>query len=210
MKQAIAIAALLLVGITTSNAQLRFGIKAGLNLANINFEGDYDEIDTKTIPSFHAGPVIEFGITENIGIGSGLIVSGKGFKVEEEILGEKLKSTSNPIYLQVPVTLNYSNSGFFAAIGPYVGFGLFGNTKSEGFGDDETDSIEFGNTENDDYGPLDFGASIEAGYGFGALRITASYGLGLANVIPKDVTDLIDEKATHNVIGVSAAYLFGK
>ncbi|MDO8366160.1 MAG: porin family protein [Saprospiraceae bacterium] len=190
------------------NAQLSFGIKAGLNLANINYDGE--GFDPKILPSFHAGPIIDFGITENIGIGSGLIVSGKGFKLEEEILGEKFKSSSNPIYLQVPVTLNYSNGGFFAAVGPYVGFGLFGNAKNDLSGKDETEALEFGNTVEDDYSPLDFGASVEAGFGFGAFRITASYGLGLANIFPKDTADFLDDKATHNVIGVSAAYLFGK
>ena len=58
---------------TTTNAQLTFGVKAGLNLANVNFDGE-EEADTKILPSFHAGAIVEFGITENIGIGSGLMV----------------------------------------------------------------------------------------------------------------------------------------
>ena len=135
------------------------------------------------------------------------MVSGKGFKLEED---DDFSYKSNPIYLQVPVTLNYNNSGFFAAVGPYIGFGLFGNDKLEFAGEEESEAIEFGNTEEDGYSPLDFGASLEAGYGFGAFRVTASYGLGLANIIPKDVADEFDEKATHSVIGISAAYLFGK
>jgi len=208
LNSVLAVAALFLCGLTTTNAQLTFGIKAGLNLANINYDGE--DLDTKMLPSFHAGPIVEFGITENIGIGSGLLVSGKGFKIEEEFLGETITASSNPIYLQVPVTLNYSNSGFFAAVGPYVGFGLFGNSKAEAGGEKETEALEFGSSEEDDYSALDFGASLEVGYGFGPIRVTASYGLGLANVIPKDIVDITDEKATHSVIGISAAYLFGK
>lgn len=208
LKQALMIVALTLIGISSAHAQLKFGIKAGLNLANINYDGDV-EVDTKILPSFHAGPIIEFGITENIGIGSGLLVSGKGFKLEEEFLGEKIKSTSNPIYLQVPVTLSYNNSGFFAGVGPYVGFGIAGKVKNEGGGEKDSESLDFGSTEDDDYGSLDFGAGLEVGYGFGAIRISASYNLGLMNVIPKDIADDTDEKAMHNVIGISAAYLFG-
>lgn len=208
LNSVLAAAAFFLFCITTSNAQLTFGIKAGLNLANINYDGE--DLDTKMLPSFHAGPIVEFGITENIGIGSGLIVSGKGFKIEEEFLGETFTAKSNPIYLQVPVTLNYSNSGFFAAVGPYVGFGLFGNSTAEGGGEKESDALKFGSTEDDDFSALDFGGSLEVGYGFGAFRVTASYALGLANIIPKDYADEFDEKATNNVIGISAAYLFGK
>ena len=204
-KQTFLIAALLLVGISNSHAQLKFGIKAGLNLANINYDGE-DEVDTKILPSFQVGPVIEFGITDNLGIGSGVLVSGKGFKIEED----GFKAKSNPIYLQVPVMLNYTNSGFFAAVGPYVGFGLFGNTTSEFGGDKETEAIDFGNTDEDGISPLDFGAGLELGYGFGPIRISASYNLGLANIIPKDIADDTDEKATNNVIGISATYLFGK
>ncbi|MFN0175814.1 MAG: porin family protein [Saprospiraceae bacterium] len=209
LNSVLAVAAFFLFCITTTNAQLTFGVKAGLNLANINYDGD-EELDTKMLPSFHAGAVVEFGITENIGIGSGLMVTGKGFKLEEEFLGETLKATSNPIYLQVPVTLNYNNSGFFAAVGPYVGFGLFGNAKVEAGGEKETESLEFGSSDEDDYSALDFGASLEVGYGFGPIRVSASYGLGLANVIPKDLADITDEKATHAVIGISATYLFGQ
>lgn len=201
------LAALLFCFIGTANAQLTFGIKAGLNLANINYDGE--DLDTKMLLSFQAGPIVEFGITENIGLGSGVLVSGKGFKIEEEFLGETITATSNPIYLQVPVMFQYNNSGFFAAVGPYVGFGLFGNTKAEGGGESESESIDFGSSDEDDYGSLDFGGSVEVGYGFGPVRVSAAYNLGLANVIPADIRDVTDEKATHNVITISAAYIFG-
>lgn len=207
MFKAIAIAILFLFGINTINAQLSFGIKAGLSLANINYDGE-EAVDTKILPTFHAGPIIEFGITDNLAIGSGLLLSGKGFKIEEEILGEKITATSNPLYLQLPLTLQYNNSGFFAAVGPYVAFGIAGNTKSEGLGESDTEAIDFGNKEEDDYSPLDFGAGLELGYGFGPVRISASYNLGFSNIIPKDYADFSGDKATHNVIGISAAYMF--
>lgn len=203
------IAALFLFGITTANAQLKFGLKAGLSLANINYDGE-DGDETEFLPTFHAGPIVEFGITESIGVGAGALLSGKGFQIKDEFLGEKFTSKANPLYLQIPVMLQYKNNGFFAAIGPYVAFGIGGKVKTEVAGETDSEPIDFGNSELDGFSPLDFGAGLELGYGFGPVRVSAAYNLGLANVIPKDYADASGEKATHTVIGLSAAYLFGK
>ena len=191
-------AVLLLFMFNSASAQTRFGVKAGLNLANIS--GD-DTEDTKMLPTFLIGGQAEFGLSDNLGLGVGLQLSGKGFKldVQDETFASK------PFYLQVPVQLIYRNSGFFAGAGPYVGFGLFGKNT----GGDEDENLKFGNTIEDSYAPLDFGAGLELGYEFSSLRVTASYNLGLSNIIPKDVADAFDSSAKHNVIGISLAYLFG-
>lgn len=180
--------------IVTASAQ-RFGVKAGLNLATIT--GDVE--DAKTLATFMVGGVVEFDFTDNLGLGVGLQLHGKG--VKEDFGDEDLKA--NPLYLQVPIQIQYRNNGFFAGVGPYVGFGIAGKLKSGEF----SESIEFGNGEDDTFAPLDFGAGVEVGYEFGALRATASYNLGLSNIIPGDVAG--DDSAKNNVIGISLAYLFG-
>ncbi len=182
---------------TSASAQVRFGVKAGLNLANVS--GDVN--DTKMLPTFMVGGQAEFGLSDAIGLGVGLQLQGKGFKVD--VGGDN--ATTSPMYLQVPVYLTYRNSGFFGGVGPYVGFGIAGKSK---FGGESTD-ISFGSSENDDFSSLDFGAGLELGYEFGALRATASYNLGLSNAIPKDQADAFDVSAKHNVIGIALAYLFG-
>lgn len=187
-------AALLLVCISSASAQ-RFGVKAGLNLATIT--GDVE--DVSMLPTFMVGGVAEFDFTDNVGLGVGLQLHGKGAKQD---FGEE-DLTVNPLYLQVPIQVQYRNNGFFAAVGPYVGFGIAGKFKAGDF----DESIDFGNTEDDDFAPLDFGAGVELGYEFGSLRATASYNLGLSNIIPSDVAG--DESAKNNVIGIALAYLFG-
>lgn len=200
-------AALLLSFITTASAQVRFGVKAGLNLANISFK-DFGELEPSTsmLPNFMVGGQVEFDFSENLGLGIGVQLNGKGAKSEFEFLGETIESKVNPMYIQVPVMLQYRNSGFFAGVGPYAGFGLFGKAKSDGADDED---LSFGNSVEDDFAPLDFGAGIELGYEFGSLRATASYNLGLANAIPKDQREGTDASAKHNVIGIALAYLFG-
>ncbi|MBK8196003.1 MAG: PorT family protein [Lewinellaceae bacterium] len=185
---------------STGFSQVRFGVKAGLNLANIS--GD-DVGDTKMLPTFLVGGQAEFGLAENLGLGVGLQLSGKGFKVSDDFLEEDLKYSV--MYIQVPVLLQYRNSGFFAGVGPYVGFAISGKAKAGG----ESISLEFGNTEDDDLAPLDFGAGLELGYEFSNIRATASYNLGLANIVPKDIADAEDVSAKNTVIGIAVAYLFG-
>ncbi len=189
--------ALLMSAATSVSGQVRFGVKAGLNLANIS--GDIT--DTKMNPTFMVGGQAEFGLSDALGLGVGLQLHGKGFKIDLD--GEN--ATSSPLYIQVPVYLMYRNSGFFGGVGPYVGFGVGGKSKFSG----ESQSISFGSTVDDDFSSLDFGAGLELGYEFGSLRASASYNLGLSNVIPKDAASGFDISARHNVIGIALAYLFG-
>ena len=217
MKKHLFLLLLLAASLATSthlNAQVKFGVKAGLNLANINSGGDedvLDGLDPKMTPTFLVGGVVEFGLTENIGIGTGVQLSGKGFKLEEEDEFGKYSIRSNPLYLQVPVSINYQNNGFFASFGPYLGFGVGGKNKETFDGESDTYDVEFGDGSNEDdlYSPLDYGLTLELGYAVaGAVRLSASYQLGLANALPKTFKDE-GYKVNHQVIGVAATYLFG-
>lgn len=189
----------------TSAFAQRFGVKAGLNLANVNYQPEPEE-DFKMLPTFNVGGVAEFDFSENMGIGVGLQLAGKGSKAEDS--GFEVKF--NPMYLQVPVNVYYRNSGFYAGVGPYIGFGLFGNYTLSFMGDEETESIEFGNDVDDDFAPLDFGLGFEVGYHVIApLRISLSYDLGLMNILPQDIQDIDDEfSLRNNVLGINVAYFF--
>lgn len=197
-----------------SFAQVSFGVKAGLNLANVSISGS-DEIEAindykKMLFTFQVGGVAEFGITDNLGVQAGLLLVGKGFKVDINDAGVDAKGSSSPMYLQVPVNLLYKGSGFYLGAGPYVGFGLFGTNKDLLASSGDSDSINFGSDVSDDYSALDFGLNIEAGAALSnGLRIGAGYALGLANAIPGDAADLGDDKIKHGVISVNIAYMFG-
>ncbi len=195
---------LFLLGATMDSfAQARFGVKAGLNMASQNYDNFGFEPDTKMYLTFMAGVVAEFDFSESFGFGTGLQYHGKGVKYDGGVLGEQTVSTN---YLQVPFQFQFRKNGFFAAAGPYVGFAINGQF------DDGTDKedINFGNEEDDDFGPLDYGVNLEVGYQFSDnLRLTGSYSLGLANIIPSDAQDLLDDATVNNsVIGLAVTYLF--
>lgn len=194
---------LLLIGasLNTASSQMRLGAKAGLNLANLN--GDEELLgETGMLTTFMAGLVLEFDFSDNLGLGTGLQYQGKGAKLED--LDDSKVSLG---YLQIPVQLQYRNNGFFAAAGPYFAFGIAGTVEVLG----ESEDIEFGNDEDADWSPTDFGLNFELGYEFGSLRATASYGLGLANGVPEEQRDFLDDATIkHSVIGIALTYLFGQ
>ena len=192
---------------TVAFAQVNFGVKAGLNLATMNLKGEFaDEIKDlkKSLLTFQVGGVLEFNLTDNIALQPGLMLVGKGLKLEE---GDA-KATTNPIYLQVPVLVLYKQQMFYIGAGPYVGFGLFGKAKEEFAGEKESNDLNFGNGEDDDFAPLDFGLLLEGGVILNQIRIGAGYGLGLSNVYPSDARG-DDDSAKHGIISLNVAYMFG-
>lgn len=224
--------------INAASAQVRFGAKAGLNLAGIAYSDDYridagsiseGVLSTGIIPAFHVGGLVEFDLWNNVGLSAGLQLSMKGGsrKISGNLLGEDYTSTSTarPVYVQLPVIFYYRNNSFFVGAGPYAGIGVAGKvstkTKGAGTGEKRSRDIKFDNEQGinlHDNGaslaPVDYGAGIELGYEFGSIRVSASCNLGLANVLPENAANEgkstgRDYKNTHNVIGVSVAYLLG-
>ncbi|MCC7504983.1 MAG: PorT family protein [Saprospiraceae bacterium] len=198
------IGALLFGCLNFAAAQVNFGFKAGLNLANVNFSEEFDDlVDPKMLITFQAGVIADINISEHIAIQPGLLLVGKGFKIDDDLSG---KGSSNPMYLQVPVNVLYKGNMFYVGAGPYVGYGLYGKVKQDGFDDQD---LNFGSEVDDDYAALDFGANIEAGVDLGMIRVGAGYALGLANIFPADFREGSDISAKHGVISVNVAYMFG-
>lgn len=200
------IGALLFGCLNFAAAQVNFGVKAGLNLANLSYSDEFEDPDTKMLITFQVGAIADIDISDNFAIQPGLLLVGKGARQEDSDLD--FKASVNPMYLQVPVNFLYKGDMFYVGAGPYAAFGLFGKTKVEFAGEEDSEDLSFGNAEDDDLAALDFGANIEAGVTLGQIRIGAGYALGLANVIPSDVRG-DDESARNGVISVNVAYMFG-
>lgn len=213
-------------------AQTRFGLKAGYNHASMPLSDDYSAIlefveaadfENQSLSAYHAGMVVEFGFGGNFGLGTGLQLSVKGGKrvFNGVVLNVPYTRTRNimPMYLQVPLALTFQSGGFYAGAGPYGGFAIAGKSKTkidyDGSSTKESEDLEFGKEEDKDFSQWDYGVGFELGYEFfGNLRLSGSYQLGLANILPADAVELAsdhegDWAAKNNVIGVSLTYLFG-
>jgi hypothetical protein len=176
-----------------TNAQT-FGIKGGLNLANMILKDDDETYsnDYNMNPGFHLGLTVDVPLNDFLSFEPGLLLTTKGMKYEDEIFEVDMKAKVNLYYLDIPLTLKASYAlgeglKMFGAIGPYVDFGMSGKAKitTEYQGDKETEEvdIEWGSDEDDDdLKRLDMGLTFGGGVEINSIMIGISYDLGLSNI----------------------------
>jgi len=191
---------------TKSFAQVKYGVKAGLNFANINEKSSLgSDNDGKTSKiGFHFGGTAEFPASEAVSVQTGLLFSSKGYK--SSYLG--VSSTMNVNYLEIPINTIYKieigSSKLCLSAGPYLGYAVSADEKS---GDAEVD-IKIGSGDEDYYKALDYGLNIGAGVELNdKITIGLQYGLGLANI--SSYTEY-GTSAKNNVFGISVGYMFGQ
>ncbi len=199
-----------------ANAQT-FGVKAGLNLANMLSKDDDDTYsdDFKMNPGFHLGLAADFPITDFLSFEPGLLFMTKGMRFNQDILGFSVKGKLNLYYIDIPLNMKATfkagdNLKVFATAGPYIGLGLSGKAKSttvyQGEKETHSEDIKWGGDEDeDDFKRLDFGLTFGAGVEIKAISIGLSYDLGLANIssYKNDGT-----KISNRVLKLSVGYRF--
>lgn len=193
-------AALLLLGIGQANAQVRLGVKGGLNIASVHFSTDVLQSDNVT--GFQIGPMIE-GSLPLVGVGfdAAILYAQKGLETKT-VGGEK--TTLKNDYIDVPVNLKWKLGlpvvKVYLSAGPYVGFRVGGNKIWELPGS-MVDQVK---TKNFSAG-LNFGAGVEL---ISHLQVGLSYGLGLTNNYSMESLSLTKSDGKNRGWSVTAAILF--
>jgi|EndMetStandDraft_4_1072995.scaffolds.fasta_scaffold83913_1 hypothetical protein len=178
-----------LMAISVMHAQAQFGVKAGLNLASWGGD-DADDDAKKSLLGPYFGVFYNIKASEMFSIQPELVYSMQGVKYEDDPFKAKYALS----YLNLTPLLRYNNpSGFFAGIGPQIGFLLSGKYKEDG--EDDVDI-------KDELKGIDIGAAIALGYelksGFG---FYARYNHGFTTVVDDD-----DTKIFNRVIQVGVRY----
>ena len=118
----IIILAMGLIGATAANAQdVRFGVKAGLNLPNIiRIDGNDNVTSTKVNPGFNAGVTVDIPLTTGLAFTPEILFASKGYKGETS-LGEFTQTT---YFVDVPIlaSIKVAGSGLNIVVGPQVSF----------------------------------------------------------------------------------------
>ena len=237
MRKILTISAVAIATLFSSQAfsQLKVGGKAGLNLANQSFNFDDSDIEpaSKMKFGFHVGAAVEYGLTDDLAIQSGLLFTQKGFSYDlEDDLPDGTSVDGydrvNLSYLEIPISVAYKINDFQVYAGPYVAFGIAGKNKwdytletaagSEDFSDETSFKPVFGEVSDGDladdeqaFAAFDFGLNAGVGYQFGPMLVNAGYSLGLGNIAPaydSDDYDRADFKQNNRVITVSLTYFF--
>ncbi|WP_138434500.1 porin family protein [Winogradskyella algicola] len=197
------LAAFAVFAFASVNAQeVKFGAKAGVNLASIG--GDAEDVDART--SFHIGGVAEIVISDKFSVQPELLFSSQGAKSEyTEDFGEfgsfDVEEKIKLNYLNLPVMAKYYVAeGFSLEAGPQIGFLLSADAEVEVDGESEEEDVK------DEFKGIDFGLGFGAGYKLdNGLNFSARYTLGLAN-IAEDAGD--DFSIQNNVFQISVGYMF--
>jgi hypothetical protein len=175
------------------NAQVKFGVKGGVNIASVHFSDDV--IDPNNVTGYHIGPMIEAMIpVTGLGIDVAVLYSQKGLEFEDE----SMKTD----YIDVPVNLKWktgvSVAKLYVAAGPYLSF--------RAGGDKKWDLIE------SQIEAKSFGAGVNLGAGvelLNHLQVGVNYGIGLTDnysVNKVGLDDLNDGK--NRTWSITAAILF--
>lgn len=159
--------------VTASQAQVRFGVKGGLNLSGVSVD-DGNVLD-KNVTGFHIGPSLEALINNTFGLDVSLLYSQKGIKFKDG----KNTNTSKTGYAEIPVNLKYlftvsDNIKPYALAGPYINFKISG---------DDNIGTSYDNV-SEQWKAKSFGAGLNFGAGvqfFNFLQLGVNYGFSMTD-----------------------------
>ena len=196
-------------------AQVRYGLKAGAQVASIHYHLALPFTSTAPLPTFLIGALGEYETSKNLVLSAGLQVAGGGgiSKFEDAVDRYSIENRFSVLYAQLPVMARAQHRGFSVGAGLYAGMAFWGRKKiTSDFGNgpkvDRSD-IRFGTGEDANLARFDWGALAEAGYSFRNFRVAAHYWLGLANVLPEYYRSNGDS-AQNRAYGASLTYFLGE
>jgi len=188
----------LILGLTLTTVQaqdIRFGVKAGLNISNLSASDQSITVDYASKPGFQLGLTVDYRLWDDLYVLSGLELTQKGSSAELSLsnlfssaLGTLIKSkmTVNAYYLQLPLRIGYKlDLGFGSFVpqaGPYFAYGLGGKTTTDT--DVLSDLWNFSVNDDtfDNFKRFDCGLAVGVGLEVGKLGIAVGYDLGLVDI----------------------------
>ncbi|WP_033149477.1 porin family protein [Prevotella sp. RM4] len=202
MKKFFTLVVLLATMTVAAQAQVKFGVKGGLNLTNMKF--DNSAFDKSNQTGFFIGPTLNFTLPV---IGLGIDASALYDQRSAEVNDEKLKQQS----IQIPINLRYgfglgNTASIYIFAGPQFGFNV---------GDKKTNLLN----EALDWRMKDSSLSANVGLGLmllNHLQVSANYNIAMGTTgefdILKDVPDAawkqVTGKTKANAWQLSVAYFF--
>lgn len=195
------------VGISLpSQAQVKFGLKGGLNLTSMSFNENAVDNALKNKAGFFVGPTVKIGLpVTGLSVDASALYDQRESKMERDGQEATLKSQS----LQVPINIRYgvglgSVANLFAFAGPQFGFNL-GDKNKKILDDAANWTLRSSNVSAN----LGIGTTI-----LDHLQITANYNFALGKTGEVELWDAT--KQTWNAFTdgkasswqISAAYFF--
>ena len=129
MKKLVVVLMMALLMISPANAQVRLGIKGGMNLSKLTF--DKDVVSSNNRAGFFVGPIfyVDLPFLPGFGFDLAAIYDRKGTTMTAVIDDQKYEKKGYVQFLDVPIDVNYKISftrGFaiYGSMGPQFSFNL--------------------------------------------------------------------------------------
>lgn len=220
VKRKLLLLSLALLAGSCAFSQVRFGLKAGVNFADLKYEPKDQTSgtpDANSLASFNAGLIVDIPIVTGLAFQPGLMLEGKGSKVVHSGALGNFTQKVNPLYLEIPANFLFKpsiglNTKLYFGLGPYFAVGVGGRSSSDAqssVGSYYTDhTLQFGNGSDDDLKATDFGGNILAGFEFtNGLLVGAQYGMSFTNNAPSGNNNA-PKILRNKVLSFSVGYLF--
>jgi hypothetical protein len=186
-----------------ASSQSKFGIKGGINLANIFAEQEGVSISFQNNLGLVGGLVYTSPVSEKFDIQTELLFVQKGFAISIPTFGNT-ETTIN--YIDVPILGKFKfgngNSKFFLNLGPNFGYAISGNTSFDG----NKDKIEF----DEDFKRFDLGLNVGGGIEINATNSTffleARYNVGISQI--NEQLEIDDPKIKNKGISFTIGMFF--
>lgn len=195
----------------SSNAQTSYGVKAGLNLANL--ASSAEGFESKARIGFHIGGYAEFALSDKFSFLSELVYSSQGAKEEDfetaEYMGEtytsSYKAETKLNYINIPVLAKFKpTESFYLAAGPQIGLLLGANTEwSYSYSDSSGSESDSGDEDIKEFlNSTDIGVAIAAGYELeSGLNFGLRYNYGLTDIVDESDGDAIKNSTIQVSVG---------
>ncbi len=198
--------ALLSIIANAQEEKVRFGAKAGLNIAN-QLGDEFLFSETKSRTGFHIGLLVEAPVTEKLAFSPELIYSSQGFRLNavtfDNFFGAlNIESTVKLDYINLPIMAKYYIAkGLSLQAGPQIGVLVSAKSEGSAFG------IKTGMDIKDFVETIDYAFNFGLGYQLDiGLFFDVRYNRGLGNINDGNGSSVPENQ--NGVFQLSAGYKF--
>lgn len=167
----------LVLCVSSAQAQIHYGVKAGLNMATMDFEANIVG-DIGSVTGFYAGAFVNMNLTDRLAVQPELLFSGQGYEYVDPEEGVDEVTKGHNTYLNLPIMLRYPViDQLHLEAGPQIGFLMSSKSTLKSPSGDETEDTKHL------YKSTDVGFNIGAGFHLPAgFAVELRYTLGLGNI----------------------------
>ena len=122
------VAATMLFSTSSAQAQVKFGLKGGLNVTNMSLNSEVFDADNQT--GFFIGPTVKFTLPiVGLGIDASALYDQRDAKITVEDNGASVESKIKNQSINIPINLRYgvglgSTASVYLFAGPQIGFNV--------------------------------------------------------------------------------------